>query len=164
MVDQLNLEGVSYLLPILNYLLVVIIGFVIINKSKIVEQPWLQIFISLIVATIFITALGPSNFVLSITPLTAILFVCLFFALLLVGFVGGDLVKNWTRPIGIGFFILLILVFIISAIFVFRPYYQGNPTLSVFWNWVTSSSVAGAIMLMVVAAAVAFVLFKVKAK
>ncbi|MBX4196477.1 hypothetical protein KW805_02735 [Candidatus Pacearchaeota archaeon] len=164
MVTPVDLSGIEIFLPLLGFLFVFIVVFVVLNKTKVVENKFIELLTAFILATVFVSAIGPRTYVLSIIPWFAVLIVSLFLMLALVGFVGGDFTKNWSPQVGRGFAIALIVIFIVSGIVVFSSYFQaylpGGP--SSFSGWAYSPRVTGAFLLLVAGAIVSWVLVRSK--
>jgi len=159
-----DLSSINYFLPLLGFLLVFIIIFVILKKTKLIENPYFEVFVSFLVATVFVSAAGSVDYVLNILPWFAILAVSLFLILALVGFSGKH--EGLHKGIGIAFVILLILAFVVSAIVVYSsyigPYLPGSPNQSGIAGWIYSPPVLGGLLLLVVSALVSWVLVKAK--
>ena len=89
----------------------------------------------------------------------------------MISFVGKPL-EGWNRGIGVLFVVALLLVFLISALFVFSsfigPYLPGGDRTNVnsdmvnFIGWAYSSRVVGGFLLLIISAIVSWVLVKVK--
>ncbi len=166
---QADLSGINYFLPLLSFFLVFVIMYAVIVKTKLVEHWFLQIFIPFVLATIFVSAVGARDYVLNIVVWFAVLLVSFFLLLMMSGFAGEHL-KSWNKGIGILFIILVIVMFLISAVFVFSEYFTpylpgssgagANPDVLRFTDWVYSPRVSGAILLIIVSALVSWVLVK----
>jgi hypothetical protein len=160
--EQIDISGIAFILPILSFLLVFIIVFALLHKSKVVDSNWVEMFISFIFATIFASAVGPRDYVINVIPWVGVLAVTLFIIVAMLGFIGGDIVKNSNKGIGIGFIIVLLIIFLISAIVVFSSYFspylpggdvtEANPQVLVFLDWLFSTKIFGAVILLVVGA------------
>jgi len=168
---QADLSGISYFLPILGFLIVWIIVYAVLNKTKIIEQQWLQIFVAFIFSTIFVAAVGPREYVVNITAWFAVFLVSLFLIMVIMGLVGKDM-NFMNKGIGVAFVILVILMFIVSAIIIFSDslgpylpwnYGTGNPDASRITNWLYSERVMGAVLLIIVSAIVSWILVKAQA-
>lgn len=166
--EVIDLTGISYFIPLLSFLLILIVVFAVLKKIEIVENPWLNVFISFIVASIFVSAVGVRELVTSVTPWFAALLVLLFFVLVFIGFVGKD--DNFQKGIMKVFVVILIAVFVIVALIVFSsilaPYMPGNASsggnqnILRLTNWIYSPRVAGTILLLVLGAIFSWVLVK----
>ncbi|MBI2451650.1 hypothetical protein HYV50_01065 [Candidatus Pacearchaeota archaeon] len=168
-----DLSAISYFAPILAFLIVFLIVFSVLIKTKILgENKWFVLFISFIIATIFISTAGAVKYIGTIVPWFAVLLVSLAFLLVIIGFVGKP-AESFTKGIGVAFIIILALVFIISAFFIFSylftPYIPGpgygsgldEKTLFAL-DTLYSSQILGAILLIVISAIVSWVLVKTK--
>lgn len=168
---QVDVSGIAYFLPILSFLAVCIIIFAVLNKTKIIEQKWLQAFVAIIFAAIFIAAVGPSDYVINISAWFVVFLISLFLLLILMGLVGKDM-NFMHKGIGIAFVVLLILMFIISAIVVFSdslgPFMpwnnsdSGSAEVQNVTSWLYSGRVMGAILLVIVSAIAAWILTRGK--
>lgn len=171
MVSSVDLTGFQYFLPLLSFLLVFVVSLAFLMKTKILGNKFIEFLVSFIIAIIFVTFIGPQKFILNVAPAVAILIVCAFFILLLAGIFGKD-VAFMNKGMGIIFVVILFIIFIVSAFVVFSgsitPYLPGgNPSgadqnVSLFTDWLFSSRVGGAILLLIVSALVAWVLVKFK--
>lgn len=165
-----DVSAFTYFAPILAFLIVFIIMFALLRATKILgEEKFIQLFAAFIIATVFVTASSVRQVVLDVIPWFALLLIALFFILALAGFIGKkDMVG---KPIGWVFIVLLIIVFLIAGVKVFSstlaPYLPGpsfgaggDADLLGFFGWLYSPRVAGAILLLGVAALVSWVLVK----
>lgn len=152
-----DISALKDYLPILSFLVVFVAVFAVLVKTKIVgENKWIQLFLSFIVATIFVTASSARQFVINVTPWFAVFVLLLFFVLALIGFSGK--MEFLEKGIGVVFAIALLLLFLISAYFSF-----GETTHFVeFKDWLFTPKVWGALVLVIVSAIVSWVLVKSK--
>ena len=154
----IDVSWISYFAPILAFLIVFVILFALLNRTKLIgENTWLQLFISFLIASIFVSAAGVRDYVLTITPWFALLIVSLFFVLFIIGFVGKPS-EFMQKGIGIAFVLVLIVIFLVSGFIVFSdvigPYLPGNPGGDLIYT----SRVFGALLLLVICAVVSWVL------
>jgi hypothetical protein len=163
-----DLSGIAFFLPIVSFLLVMVVVFAVLKKTEILgESKFIQLLIAFLLATLFVTVGSVRQYVETITPWFAVLLVSLVFLLALIGLVGKK-TEFMTKGIGILAVIVLIIVFLVSGIFVFgnviAPYLPGgtpdDAALSGFTGWLYSGPVLGAIILLVVAGVVSWVLTK----
>lgn len=144
----------SEVLPLLTFLVVFILIFAVLNKTKVVENAFMQLLIAFLLSTIFITAAGAREYVEAVTPWFAVLLVCLFFIMAVMGFVGKD-VDFMKKGIGGAFIGVLILAFVISGVLIFstglRPYYGA---------FVSSPRLYSGVLLIVIAGLVGWVLLR----
>lgn len=172
MAQQVDLSGISYFMPLLSFLVVFVIIYALLFKTKIIgENKFAQVFTAFLFATIFVSAVGAREYVVNIVPWIAILIVSMFFILLIIGFIGKD-AEFLHKGIGIAVVVILILIFIISGIFVFSDYlapylpwnngYGANQNVLYFTGWLFSGRIFGGILLLIVSAIVSWILIKAK--
>ncbi|MEK6915227.1 MAG: hypothetical protein AABW89_01640 [Nanoarchaeota archaeon] len=168
-----DLSFFVYFAPILAFLAVFGIMVALLHKLKFLgDSLSLNIFLSLVIASIFVSVSSVGQLVVNIIPWFAVLLIALFMILALVGFMG----KN-EAVVGKGlawvFVVLLIIVFLVSGIKVFSntlaPYLpsatysqvsEGDPNLVNFFSWLYSPSVKGFFLLVGVAALVTWILVR----
>ena len=154
----IDISWISYFAPILAFLIVFVILFALLNRTKLIgENAWVQLFISFLTATIFVSGAGVRDYVLTITPWFALLIVSLFFVLFIVGFVGKP-AEFMQKGIGVASVLVLIVIFLISGFIVFSDvlgsYLPGGPAGDLIYT----SRVFGALLLLVICAVVSWVL------
>lgn len=170
----LDVSGLAYFMNIFGFLLVFLVVYAILFKTKILgESPFVNSFTSFIFAIIFVVFAPGVEYVQTIIPWVAILIICLFCVLLIAGLAQKDLDKFMKPGLAWAFIVPLIIVFLVSAIIVFNPLLTpylpgssgsgGNSSLLFFKDWVYSDKVLGAILLLIVAAAASWVITR-KAK
>ena len=114
-----DLSLIAYFAPIWVFLAVFGITFGLLYKTKVIgEGRWGLLFVSFVIATIFISAASVQQYVTTIIPWMAVLIIALFFILVLIGFVGKD-AGFMNKGIGVGAVILAIVVFVVSGVKVF---------------------------------------------
>jgi hypothetical protein len=170
---QVDLSTISFFLPLISFLLVFIFSYAVLKKVDLLgDNPWVQLFVSFLISSIFVAASGSVSFVQNALPWVAVLLVSMVLILMFTGFVGGDLEKVG-KSVGTIFVVLLFIVFIVTALVVYSAYvipylpgnlglYEGSDTALNFFDWLYSPRVAGAILLLVVSALVSWVLVKTK--
>jgi glucan phosphoethanolaminetransferase (alkaline phosphatase superfamily) len=168
---QVDLSGLSYLLPLFGFFIVFIVSYISLGASKLLDDKWGRIFLSFLISSVFVTVVGARDYVLNITVWFSILIVSVFFLLMLTGFIGKmDFMNKW---IGGGFVILLLIAFLVSFVFVFSNYfspyipgpdygYGGNPDVLYFTDWLFSPRVFGAILLIGIGSLVSWILVRGK--
>ncbi len=162
----IDVSGIQYFIPLIGFLLIFIVVYAVLNRTKVFENTWLELFISFLVSTFFISSFGSLEYLQAIVPWFAILLVSLFFILVLTGFIGDS--NALKKTIGQIFVYVLLLVFVIAAFFVFSslisPYLPGgsqtgaNPDVLKLTSWLFESKTAGAFWLIVVSALVSWIL------
>ena len=169
-----DVSSFVYFTPIMVFLVVFVIMVALLHKTKLIgENMYLNIFLSFVIATIFITASSVKQLVLNVIPWFALLLIALFLIMALIGFMGGKADSVISKGMGWVFVVLLILVFLVSGIKVFSnsisPYLPtatnsqvagANPTLVYFFSWLYSPQVKGFFLLIAVAVFVTWFLWK----
>jgi len=151
-----DLSSFADFLPIFSFLIVLLVVYAVLHKTGIFGGKFIQAVIAILMAVIFITFRGGREYLENVVPWFAILIVCLFFVLVLMAFIGKD-VSSLGKGIGMFFVIVLILVFVISAIVVF-----SGDVSSLYDRLRESSRVYGAVVLIIVASLVGWVLVRGK--
>lgn len=164
----LDVSGLSFFMPIFSFFLVFIIVYSILFATKIIgESKWLILFVSFIIAVIFISFSPASLFVQEVVPWVAILLVIVFLVLLVLMFQGSKGVIGNKTFAGI-LIALLIIIFILVAIKVFNPIFKpvlpGTPVENDFWasvkNFLYSGKFLGSALLIALAYIVAKIITK----
>lgn len=155
----------AYLMPIMAFILVFVLVYALLGKTKILgENKFIHSLLSLVTAIIFVIAPNARRYTLTVTPWVVVFMVALFFILLIISFVRGnidDIVKN--PAVSFGLIAILVIIFLISGMQVFSSaiYNLLNlSTTSEIRNVLTHPSVLGVIILFVVAVAVSWFLNK----
>lgn len=164
-----DVSSITYFAPIAAFLLVFIVIFAVLYKLELVgENRWVQLFVSFLIASIFVSAAGTKDYVLTVVPWIAVLIITLFFILLLLGFVGKE-ASFMNKGVGIATVIILALVFLVSAFVVFNdvlllpftgPGADTPLESAIFFDWLYSSRVVGAIVLILASLVVSWILVK----
>tara|TARA_Y100000310_G_scaffold302882_1_gene340701 strand:- start:3165 stop:3683 length:519 start_codon:yes stop_codon:yes gene_type:complete len=166
-----DISAIAFFAPIAGFLLVFIVIYAILARAKILgdDKIWLNLFVALFIASIFVSVVGVRQLVQTIVPWFAVLFISLFLILLLTKFVGN--IEFMEKGIGIAFVILLGIVFLVSAFVVFSDVivkyvpgpgygFGGDDNVLTITDWIYSPRVGGAILLVLISAVVAWVLVK----
>lgn len=166
-----DISGIFFFMPIISFLFVFLVVWSLLVKTKLLgESSWTNLFVGLIMATIFISFSSLDLYVRTIIPWFVVLFICVFLVLLLGGLATKDLGKfmgNWLGWISV---ILLVIIFLISAIKVFNPVFhpdliitsgEGISLMSQIVYGV-NGTVFGTILLIIIAGIVSWVLVKAK--
>jgi len=167
----LDLSWLGYYMSFFGFLLVFLVMFAILTKTKILgDSAFMNFFVSLIFSIIFVTFSPGIEYVQTILPWFAILIICLFLVLMLIGFSQKNMdefMKPWFAWVGIA---ILIIIFLISAIVVFNPvispYLPGQPDtggesfLLSLKHFFYSEKFLGAVLLIVIAALTAWIVTK----
>lgn len=162
----------SYFMPLLSFLLVFIVTYAILAKTKILGgNSFIHLFLSFVVSIIFIISPSAQKFAMVSTPWIAVFIVILFFILLMLVFVHGnldDVVKNPIVPVAIVG--VMLVIFIIASVNVFGPlissYLPGGSEAGMTEqqayakHFFTNPAVIGAVILLILAAIASWVLMK----
>lgn len=166
-----DISGIFFFMPIISFLFVFLIVWSLLVKTKLLgDSSWTNLFVGLIMATIFISFSSLDLYVRTIVPWFVVLFICVFLVLLLGGLATKDLGKfmgNWLGWVSV---ILLVIIFLISAIKVFNPVFHpdliitSGEGISLMSQIVygASGTVFGTILLIIIAGIVSWVLVKAK--
>ncbi len=156
-----SVVALSYFMPILSFLLVFVLIYAILKKTEILgEDEWVALLISFVLAVFFIAEASLVDFVNFSSAWFGVFIVCVFFILVLVGFLGKDALGTITGNKGVAWTLLgaLIVFFIISSAYTFN----WAVNWSTVWDWAYTDW-AGMILLLIVAIVVSLVLAR-KAK
>lgn len=168
-----DVSSFVYFAPILAFLAVFAIMIAILHKTKLFgDKMPINIFVSFVIASIFVTAGSARQLIVSVIPWFAVLLIALFLIFVLVQFMGKtDAVMG--KGMAWVFVVLLIIIFVVSGVKVFSnslaPYLptatvedvsEGDPTLVYFFSWLYSPRVKGFFLLVAVAALVTWVLVR----
>ena len=151
----LDISGLTYFMPLFGFLFVFVIVFALLEKTKLLgENKFISILISFIVAIIFATMTSVREYVEQVTPWFAVLIIALFFILIIIG-LSQQKIDAIMKPGFVWVFIIvLIIVFLLSATKVFSLW-------SGVKDFVTNEArIAGAIILLIIAAIAAWVVGK----
>jgi len=153
---MIDLSAISYFNPIFSFVLLFVIVFAILQKSKILgESKPIQAIVGLVLSLIFISVVEVRGYVEAVTPWFAVLVVALFFVVFLAALGLGkadDIAKPWLIWVFIG---LLAIAFI----------YQGYNSFDVASNgdyisikhWIQDEQISGALWLVVFGGIATFV-------
>lgn len=169
-----DVSSFVYFSPVLVFLAVFGIMVALLHKTKLLwDNVPLNIFVSLVIATIFITASSAAEVLLNVVPWFAVLIIALFLIMALVGFMGKSAEGVMGKGFAWVFIILLILVFMVSGIKVFSnslaPYWptatyddvsSGDPNLVSFFSWLYSPKVRGFFLIVITAAIVTWLMVR----
>ncbi len=145
-------------LPILSFLLVFTVVFAILAKYKIIgESKFVNLFVSFLIATIFVSLTSAREYVVSITPWFAVFVIVSLFLLSLLGLF-GKVPEGLKTGVGVVTVIALLIVFLISAYYTF----SSTPFFVALSDWVSKPRVYGILLLVLSSALVSWVLIKAK--
>jgi hypothetical protein len=154
-----DISAISYFGPILAFLIVFVILYAVLARSKLFgseASPWILLFVSFLVATVFVSAAGVRDYVLTITPWFATLVVSLFFIIFLLKFMGKN--EKFEKGVGIGAVIVLVIVFLVSGFVVFSDIIGGYLPGGGKAEEIYGSRIFGAFLLLVLSGIVSLVI------
>ena len=167
-VMAIDISGIFLFMPIFSFLFVFFIVYALLIKTKVLgESNFVNLFISLIMAIIFMSFSSLDLYVQTLVPWFIVLLVCVFMILLLVGFSSGKL-ENVMSQRFFGWVVVLILlsIFLIAAIRVFNPIFHPDliitsgegTSLIEQLRFAADGRVFGTILLLVIAGLVSWIL------
>jgi len=169
----LDISGVFFFMPVFSFLFVFLITYAILVKTQLLgEMNWVNVFVSFILAIVFMSFSSIELYVRSIIPWFAVLFVIVFLILLIAGLSTKNLDKIMITGFAWVMVAILVVAFLIIAIKVFNPVL--HPDLIVTSGEgiqvgiveqlrdILDTRVVGGLLLMVSAGIVAFVITKGK--
>ena len=153
---QISLMWLNVFMPIISFLFVFIVSYALLLKTDILGNQFVNLFVSFLLASIFITRTSLVNFVQFSAAWSSVFLVSLFLIILIAGFVHGKIVDVLGNAVvAWSVIILLLIFFIVSSSYIFA------------WtiNWaavsrVISSDWFGFLLLVVVAGIVSWILTK----
>jgi len=165
----LNISGLLFFMPVFSFLFVFLIIFALLTKTKIVgESKFVLVLISFIISIVFMSFSSAELYVRTILPWFVILMVIVFLVLIIAMFSTKAWEKIFTPAFAWVVVGVLILIFLIAAIYVFNPVFhsdlgvasgQGTSMIEQI-RYYMSGGVAGSILLLVVAIIVAWIVTK----
>ncbi len=163
----IDISGVYFFMPIFSFLFVFLIVYAILARTKILgEAGFVNLLISFIMAIIFMSFSSLELYVKTIVPWAIVLLVSVFLVLLLAGMSTKELDKIMTKKFAWSIIIILIVIFLISAIKVFNPVFHPDliitsgegTSLIEQLTYSVDGRVAGTILLILIAIVVSWIL------
>jgi len=162
--------GLGLLAPVLAFLVVGLIIFALLRKTKIIGGfIFIDALVSVIIAAVFAVNEGVRQLVLGIVPWFAVLVIVLFSILVLMMFISPESVPK--RLLVWLFLIVFIIIVIISGIKAFggevSAYLPGpffgvgedtNIQFLIFFDWLYSARIVGSILLVIAAVVMTWIL------
>ena len=153
----LDISGITYFMPVFSFVLVFVVLFAILNKTKIIgENAFTQAITSFILAVIFASFSNVREYVENVTPWFVVIFIALFFIVVLCAFVFKDFYALLKPGLGWIFVIAIIITFLVVAYFSFDL--ACNPAFISFKRFIFRDRIAGSIWLVIFALVVGFVI------
>jgi len=166
----IDISGLQFFMPVFSFLFVFLIIFILLGLTKVLgENKWLHALISFIISVVFFSFSTAELYVREIIPWFVVLTVVVFLILMIAGFTKNldAITKPWFAWLII---IILGVVFLIAAIKVFNPVFHpdlvitsgenGPGVIQQFKDFISSSKIAGSLILMIVAGLVAWIITK----
>lgn len=158
----LDMAWLGYYMPIFAFTFVFAVIYAILMKTKIVgDNFYVTALTATVISIIFISFSPGVSYIGTVVPWIAIIFIALFFVLMLVMFSQKEVDKFMGGKFTWVFVMLLGLIFLGSAVFVFGPIItESYPNVAKFLF--TEKVIGGGILLVVAAAAAWLVTRKTK--
>jgi hypothetical protein len=160
MAFAIDLSGLGTFMPVFGFILVFTVVYAILGKTKVLgEQKFVHIFVSFCIAIVFLISANAVEYVKVTTPIFAAFIISILFIMLVVGMFKGKM-DDFFHGKGFAIFliVILIIVFVFSAIFVFAPIintYMAGPK-----NFLLQPQILGVLILIGVTAFTAWLLSK----
>lgn len=162
-----DVSGLSFFMPVFSFLFVFIVIYAILAKTNILGgNQFVNLLVSFIMSIVFMSFSSFELYVRTLMPLFVVLLVVVFLVLLIAGFSAGSLDKIMSTKVAWFIAAILIVIFLIAAIKVFNPVLHpdliiteggdGPGIVSQLKNILSTSSVAGSILLLIVAVLVSW--------
>ena len=159
MVLAIDLSGLGTFMPVFGFILVFTVVYALLGKTKVLgEQKFVHIFVSFCIAIVFLISANAIEYVKVTTPIFAAFIVSLLFIMLLVGMFKKPEEFFQGKGFAIFLIIILLIIFVFSAIFVFAPIinqYMSGPK-----NFLLQPQILGVLILIGVTAFTAWLLSK----
>jgi hypothetical protein len=165
----LNISGLLFFMPVFSFLFVFLIIFALLTKTKIIgESKFVLVLISFIISIIFMSFSSAELYIRTILPWFVVLMVIVFLVLMIAMFSTKAWDKIFTPAFAWVIVGILILMFLIAAIYVFNPVLhsdlgvtsgQGTSMIEQIRTYL-DGGVAGSILLLIVAIVVAWIITK----
>ena len=167
----IDISGINFFMPVFSFLFVFIIVFALLVKSKLLgDSKFVNLLVSFIMGIVFMSVSSLELYVQTVIPWFVVLLVVTF----LVVFLASFSTKGWDKLMSPVFawiiIILLVGIFLISAIRVFNPVFHpslgivsgeaGTSVLEQIKYFFSSSNFAGSLLLIITAIIVSWVLTK----
>lgn len=160
MAFAIDLSGLGTFMPVFGFVLVFTVVYALLGKTKVLgDSKFVHIFVSFCISIIFLISTNAVEYVKVTTPFFAAFIISLLFIMLLVGMFKGDLGEFFKgKGFAIFLIVILIIIFVFSAIFVFAPVinqYMSGPK-----GFFLQPQILGVIILIAVTAFTAWLLSK----
>jgi hypothetical protein len=124
----IDISGINFFMPVFSFIFVSVIIYAILTKTEILGEgnTFINLVVSFIMAIVFMSVTSAEFYVKTIIPWFVVLFIMVFLVLLVAGLSTGDLEKIKSTRFAWIIVIILIAIFIISAIRVFNPVFHPD--------------------------------------
>jgi hypothetical protein len=167
----LDISPLFFFMPVFSFLFVFLVVFALLKTTKVLgDGTWLMWFVSFVIAIIFMSFSSLELYVRTITPWFVVMLIVVFLILLLAGMATKKLDKIMTPGFAWIFVILLIVTFLVAAIYVFNPVLhpdliiaeggEGQSLVSQIREYGSGSGIVGSVLLLIIAGAVAWFISK----
>ena len=163
----IDISGIYFFMPIFSFLLVFLIVYAILARTKILgDSKFVNFLVGFIMAIIFMSFSSLDLYVKTIIPWFIVLFISVFLVLLIAGLSTKELDKIMTKSFAWIVIIILLIIFLISAIKVFNPVFhpdliitsgEGTSLIEQI-SYGSGGRVFGTILLIIIAIVVSWVL------
>lgn len=147
----MSFEWISYFSPLLVFLIVGILSFLILCKFQL-GNGWVQGFLALFIAMLFVSATNTTDYISKIIPWSVTLLVVGFFIIMTLTFVMGS-TKSFMMPLAIVGLIIILFIAIVSA-------FGAFPGLGTTENIITSKPFVDNFIFVIATLIVGFFLIK----
>lgn len=164
-----NITGIYFFMPVFSFLFVFVVVYAVLAKTKVLgDTKSVNVIVSLVMAIIFMNFSSMQLYVETMLPWFIILLICVFLVLVIMGFSTKSVDKMMTPAFAWTVVAILVIIFLISAIKVFNPVFHSeyiltsgdSPQLVSQIRNAFDNQFSGTILLLIVAAVVAWVLTK----
>ena len=166
----LDITGIYFFMPVFSFLFVFVVVYAVLAKTKVLGDQRVNLLVSFIIAIIFMNFSSLDLYVRTILPWFVVLLVCLFLALVIMGFSTKDWEKMATPGFAWIIVAILVVIFLIAAIRVFNPMFHpelgvttagdGQEGVLLQIRHVFDSQVGGSVLLLILGLIVAWILTK----
>jgi len=165
----LDLSGILFFMPVFSFLFVFVVIFALLAKTKIIgESKFVLLLVSFIISIVFMSFSSAELYVRTIIPWFVVLMVVVVLVLLIAMFSTKAWDKIMTPAFAWVVVGVLVLIFLVAAIYVFNPVFhpdlgvssgEGNSMIEQIRGFM-NGGIGGSILLLVIAVIVAWVLTK----
>ena len=165
----IDISGIYFFMPVISFLFVFLIVWAVLTKTKLLgDTGFINLFVSFIMAIIFMSFSSLDLYVRTIIPWFIVLFIMVFLVLLIAGLSTKDLSKIMSTKFAWAVIAILLVIFLVAAIKVFNPVLHpdlivtsGEGTSLVEQiRYAAGGTVFGTILLIIIAGIVSWVLVK----